>query len=71
MKGDVIAQRLAAFNASLEEVCDAFVIVGYKAGSHERFVAVNPGTDPACHDGLREMVEHAEEWQAQRPPGGA
>lgn len=40
----------------LGEYFDAFVVVGYKVGTHERVAIVN-ATDPIARDGLGMMVK--------------
>ena len=36
----------------LEEFFDAFVVVGYISGNHQKVMVLHPGKDPACRDGL-------------------
>lgn len=46
----------------LEEFFDAFVVVGYTSGSHQKVMVPHAGKDPACRDGLCIIVTEAQRW---------
>ncbi len=66
----------------ITEHLDAFVIIGYSAGNHEKFVHAHTGGDAACADGLAinigprvhemnlaNIVDMAENWKSPRRGG--
>ena len=46
----------------LEEFFDAFIVVGYTSGDHQKVMFKHPGKDPACRDGLLIIVAEAHKW---------
>jgi hypothetical protein len=50
-------------NPHIEELFDAYILIGYSTKDHHRIVLVNPGSDQACVDGLAQVVAAANMWQ--------
>ena len=54
-------RKYRAIHAPLSEFFDAYVVIGYTAGSHDRLVMVN-APDNVAADGLREPCAAAAAW---------
>lgn len=67
MKTDTLFETMTT--PHITEHLDAFVIIGYSADNHEKFVHAHMGNDAACADGLQNIVSMAENWKSPRRGG--